>query len=157
MKIQILFALVIFPFLNCKEKSIPKTIEKQSIELVSLPPEEKIDENRLIGFGCYFSGRKSEPVKVMGKLLTKKDYIGIRAKLSAKSTAERYLATAVCTTLEAKKVISLTPSEQTRIKQNMMSPDKVVFCSGCTFEEEFTMKELLASGHLNNWLKEMIQ
>ena len=157
MKIQILSLLVIFLFLSCKEKSIPKTVEKQKVVLIDIPPPEKIEEDYLIGFGCFYAGRKSEPVKVLSKLLTKKDYASIREKLSAESLAEKYLATAVCTTLEQKKIISLTASEQNQIKQNWANNDKIVFCSGCTFKEKFTMKELLASGHLNNWLKEMIK
>ena len=162
MKKQFLLLLTILVFLSCNEQKDVKTPAKQKEELVFISPPRKIDENSLIGFACYSSGRESKPVTAINKLLLSKDYSGIREKLYSKSVAERYLATAVCQRLEQKKSLSLTQTDRHQIEKNKISDEKITICSGCTNEEEMSMKALFSSktflsDYLENWLNEMIK
>ncbi len=163
MKKQILFLLISFIFLSCNDKKDSNATEKQTESLILPPPPPKIvDENSLIGFACYSSGRKSEPVKTISKLLVDKNYNGISKKLSSKSVAEKYLATVVCKKLEKRNLISLTRVDQSQIEENLISDEKIVICSGCTNKKELAMKELFSSDtflsvYLEEWLKKMIK
>lgn len=162
MKKQFLMLLTIFVFLSCNEQKDLKTPIKQKEESVYISPPRKIDENSLIGFACYSSGRKSKPVTEINKLLLSKDYSGIREKLYSKSVAERYLATVVCQRLEQKKTLSLTQTDQHQIEKNKNSDEKITICSGCTNEEEMRMKALFSSetflsDYLKDWLNEMLK
>lgn len=155
MRKYILLFAIISIFLNCNKKEI-KNIEtqKENLELPAPPPPREIDKNNLIGFACYYSGRKSDPVKLFSELNVGKQYSIIRKKLQSTSSAEKYLATIVCEKLQQKKLIRLTQKELNLIEENKMSLEKMTICSGCTRQEEFTIKEMLTD---NNFLSETIE
>ena len=159
---QILSILIIFIAFSCHKKQEEETQKTHQKLILLPPPPKKVDENTLVGFACYSSGRKSEPVKIITELLADKDYNGIRKKLSSKSVAEKYLATITCKKLENKNLISLTQVDKSQIKENLISDEKIVICSGCSNKKELTMKELFSSdtflsAYLEEWLKEMIK
>ena len=157
----ILFYLLIFVLFSCKKEQKLEVIQK--IEVIKLPPRKiEIDENNLIGFACYYSGRKSEPVKKFSEILLKKDYSIIKENLKSTNIADKYLATAICEKLSQKKLINLTEEELNQIKKNKNSSEKVSTCAGCTNDEKMTLKELLVeksyiTEETEEWLNKMIK
>jgi hypothetical protein len=158
---QILFLFIVFIAFSCQKQQ-----EKNNAKLtiVKLPPPPKvIDEKTLVGFACYHAGSKSKPVKKISEILKSKNYITLKVKLYDVSPAEKYLATVACEKLETKKIIKLTEKEFAQIKINKASEEKVNICSGCTNEEELTLKQMFTSednflaDSVQEWINEMIK
>lgn len=150
---------------SCAKKEEQKGLKKQNEEFVVPPPlpPKKVDKNSLVGFACYYSGRESKPVKGISEILVNKEYSRVKEKLYVINTAEKYLATIACERLQQKRLITLTEKELNQIKENKVSSEKVTICSGCTNEEELTIKELFSSDKnfllksIEKWLREMIK
>ena len=157
---QILFYLLIFLCFSCKEEQKEEVIQKTKV--IKLPPKKITDENNVIGFACYYSGRKSKAVNKFSEILSKKDYSIIKGSLKATNIADKYLATAICEKLSQKKLINLTEEELNQIKKNKNSSEKVSTCAGCTNDETMTLKELLLEKNYiteetEEWLNEMLK
>lgn len=126
------------------------------------PPPKSYDRNNTIGFACYESGVMSNPVKSFSKILDNKDYNSLKSKLEKASPADKYLATFLCENLYERNLITLTLKELSQIDRNKNSEEFVTICSGCTNEDELTLKELFKSEEnylsddLEEWLKEKI-
>lgn len=160
MKKQIIFLFLIFPFMSCVNRE-ENAFQQQDEKIELPPPPKKIDQQNLIGFACYYSGKKSEPVKRFSNLLTEENFTQIREKLNSKFIAEKYLSTIVCLRLDEKKIISLSQVELNQIEKNKISNEKLTICSGCTNEDELSLKELLTSktyisNEVERWLEKMI-
>ncbi|NHM03643.1 hypothetical protein [Flavobacterium celericrescens] len=161
MKKQVLFYLLIFVLFSCKNEHKEEVLQKNQV--IKLPPRQiKIDKNNLIGFACFYSGKKSEPVEKFTEILLKKDYSNIIKNLKAKNIADKYLATAICEKLSQKKLINLTEEELNQIKMNKNSSEKVSTCAGCTNNKTMTLKELLLeknyiSEETEEWLNKIIK
>jgi len=159
---QIIFLLIIFIPFSCKKQQ-ENSSEKEV--LVKLPPlrQKVIDKNTLIGFACYYAGSKSNSVNKISEILKYENYKDLKAKLFEINPAEKYLATVACEKLEQKNLIILTEKESNQIKVNKFSKEKVTICSGCTNEEELTLKEMFysednfLSESTEEWLNKMIK
>lgn len=158
---QILFLLLFLLAFSCQKQQDENTKKEAIVKLP--PPPRVIDEKTLIGFACYYEGRKSKPVEKITEILKIKDYNTLRAKLYDSSTAEKYLATVTCEKLETRKLIKLTEKEAIQVKINKASNEKVTLCGGCTNEEEFTLKQMFTSEEnflsdsVEEWLMETIK
>ena len=158
---QILFYLLIFMCFSCKKEQEEVVIQKTVT--IKLPPRRiEIDENNLIGFACYHSGKQSKPVKKFSEILTKKNYAIIIENLNSKNNADKYLSTIICEKLSQKKLIRLTKEELNKIEKNKNSNEKVRTCAGCTNDETMTLKELLfeknyITEETEGWLNGMIK
>jgi len=158
---QILFLFTVFIAFSCQKQQEKNNAK---VNIVKLPPPPKvIDEKTLVGFACYHAGSKSKPVKKISEILKSKNYITLKVKLYDVSPAEKYLATVACEKLETKKIIKLTEKEFAQIKINKASEEKVNICSGCTNEEELTLKQMFTSednflaDSVEEWINEMIK
>jgi hypothetical protein len=158
---QILFYLLIFVLFGCKNEHKEEVLQKNQV--IKLPLRKiKIDKKNLIGFACFYSGKKSEPVEKFTEILLKKDYSNIIKNLKATNIADKYLATTICLKLLQKKLINLTEEELNQIKMNKNSCEKVNTCAGCTNNETMTLKELLLEKNYiteetEEWLNKMIK
>lgn len=159
---QILLLLITFITFSCKKQQENRSAKEVMVQLHPPPPPKVIDKNTLIGFACYYAGSKSNSVKKVSEILKNKNYTNLKTKLYDVNPAEKYLATVACEKLEKKNLIKLTEEEFTQIKVKKSSKEKVTICSGCTKEEELTLKNMFYSedNFLSNsteeWLNEMI-
>jgi hypothetical protein len=153
---QIYFLLIICLIFGCQKHE--KIDDK--IITIKLP---KRDKNNIVGFACFHAGSKSEPVKKISEILKNKNYKNLKGKLYNENPAEKYLATIACEKLEKKNLIKLTEMEFAQIKINKTSEEKVTICSGCTNEEELSMKDMFTSKQnfladsAEEWIIEMIK
>jgi hypothetical protein len=158
---KIVFYLLIFLSFSCKKETNQELTTENKI--IRLPPKIIIDENTVIGFACYNSGKKSEPVKKFSKILVEKKYPIILKELNSINIADKYLATVICEKLLKKKLINLTEKEINQIKKNKNSNESVNTCAGCTNQEKMTLKELFTAEknyiaeETEDWLNEMIK
>jgi hypothetical protein len=152
-----IFIIIFSIFISSCNKAEVKTIKSKTTEEIKLPPPQiKIDENSLVGFACYSSGRKSDPVKVVSNILENKKFEDLKKKLFSNKTAEKYLATYSTIKLYEKRVIQLSATELNQIKLNKLSDEKINFCGGCTERENYSLKELFSSkssfeNEVENW------
>lgn len=167
-KKRILYFIILCIAFSCNKNKEKEVLQKQKEEFVvplplPPPPPKKNDENSLVGFACYYSGRKSKPVKEISEILGNKEYSRVKEKLYSINIAEKYLATVICERLLKKRLITLTENELNQIKKNKVSSEKVTICSGCTHEAELTMSEMFSSNEnflsksIEEWLKGMIK
>jgi hypothetical protein len=166
MKKRILYFMMLWITFSCNKNQEKEVLQKKKEEFIVRlppPPPKKIDENSLVGFACYYSGRKSKPVKEISEILVKKEYSRVKEKLYSINTAEKYLATVICERLLQKRLITLTENELKQIEKNEVSNEKVTICSGCTHGEELTIKKMFSSNEnflsksIEEWLKDMIK
>ena len=161
MKRQLIFYLLTFVFLSCGGKET-ENFETQNKKIEIPPQTKKIDPNNLIGFACYYSGKKSNPVKLFSKLIVDKNYSEIRKRLEDKKPAIKYLAIIVCKKLEEKGKVQLSEREQNLININIKSSEKITICSGCTNEEELSIEEMFTEGNFlkkqtESWMNEILK
>jgi hypothetical protein len=152
-----IFIIIFSIFISSCNKAEVKTIKSKTTEEIKLPPPQiRIDENSLVGFACYSSGRKSDPVKVVSNILENKKFEDLKKKLFSNKTAEKYLATYSTIKLYEKRVIQLSATELNQIKLNKLSDEKINFCGGCTERENYSLKKLFSSkssfeNEVENW------
>lgn len=160
MKSQLIFFLLNIILLSCNEKETKK-IELVD-EIIEHPPApKKIDPDNLIGFTCNYSGESSEPIKLFSKLIQNKKYPEIRKRLYDKKPAIRYLAVIACKDLETLGIIKLNVKERYLILLNRFSPEKISICSGCSYHQEISMKEMFRENMIltkeaESWINEII-
>lgn len=129
--------------INCSCKNYKEiNTENLESELLIPPPPKIIDENSLVGFACYFEGRRSEPVENITKILERKNYVELKKKISSNKPAEKYLASFACIKLSEKKIITLNSIELSQIEENKKSDLEIYFCSGCTEKENYKLSQL---------------
>ena len=155
---NILFIALIF--FSCKNN---KEVENENLkkELIDLPVQIKIiDENNLVGFACYYSGRRSEPVEKITEILERKNYNELKKKISSEKPAEKYLATFACIKLLKNEIIELDQNELNQIEENKKSDLKIDFCGGCTNNENYKISELFSekiefTTAVENWFNQI--
>lgn len=156
------FIILIIIFINCSCKN-NKEIDKNNLqpELIKLPPPPKIiDENSLVGFACYYSGRKSKPVENITEILEKKNFEKLKEKIVSNKPAEKYLATFACLKLLEKGIIQLNNNELNQIDKNKQSEEKIYFCGGCTVDENYKLSQLFTektefTSAVENWFNKI--
>jgi hypothetical protein len=111
--------------------------------------QTKKEEKTLIGFTCSFSGSASNSVKEFTRLLDKKDYKKICSQLRSKNPARKFLAVIICEKLKELGKIVLSEENLTSINLIHNNEDVISVCSGCTYYEKLTIKDLLnkTKGH----------
>jgi hypothetical protein len=160
MKNIFIILFVILISFSCKNN---KNDDKKILEneLIKLPPiQEIVDENSLVGFACYYSGRPSNPVKVITEILEEKKYNELKKKISSINPAEKYLATYSCIKLSKKGIIKLNSNELRQINNNKKSDLKIYFCGGCTEKESYKLSQLFSGKtefilELENWFNQI--
>ena len=148
--------LIILINFSCKNN---KEIDKENLEkeLTELPPPpKKIDENSLVGFACYYSGRKSKPVENITELIEKKKFEELKKKIISNKPAEKFLATFACIKLLEKGIIKLNNNELIQINENKLSDVEIYSCGGCTEAENYKLSKLLSEktefiSEVENW------
>lgn len=152
--------LIILIHCSCKnyKENNTENIEKETANLP--PPSKNIDENSLVGFACYYSGRKSQPVKNITKILENKKYEELKKKIFSNKPAEKYLATLACIKLLEKDKIKLNNMELNQIDENKRSEVKIYFCGGCTKAENYKLSQLFSkktefTSEVENWYNQI--
>lgn len=115
------------------------------------PPPPKRDYNNLIGFGCFVGGSASETVHKMEILLKEKKYNKIKLSLFSKKVSEKFISVAICEKLKLKKIIYTNKNEIKQINRIKKSSDSLSFCSGCTYFEKFSSKDLFKNKEHFYW------
>ena len=160
---KFILLFLLFAILSCQEKPTSEKKESNSKDLNLPPPPRAIDENNLIGFACYMAGERSEVVKNFSTLLKQKNYRILREKLTSTFPAEKYMATVLCEKLVFKHLLKITEQELIQIQNNKLSSDTLTICSGCTNEDDLTLKEMFSpsknylSAQFNEWFKQAIE
>ena len=109
-------------------------------------------KKNLIGFGCGYSGMASSSVFEMDSLVLTSDYNSIRKNLSSLNSSKKCLSVIVCEILYDKGLIELTTKELKAIKNSYNSSKRISVCSGCTYFEETTMKDILDEISHDGWI-----
>lgn len=156
----VLYSFLLCSILGCQTETKRQENRIEHDESTLPPPPKNYDPNNIIGFACYEAGSMSNSVESFSKLLQNKDYNSVKDRLEKESPADRFLATFLCEKLFEKNLITLSSKELSQIDRNKKSSELVVICSGCTNEDELTMKELFSPqknycmDELEEWFKE---
>jgi hypothetical protein len=93
--------------------------------------QDTIDENKMVGFGCFYEGRETKIVSRFGKLLKRKRYETIAAELHSQNSAARVMAVICLERLAEQNKRSMTAEEKLLLNQIKSSKESVGVCSGC--------------------------
>jgi hypothetical protein len=117
------------------------------------------DEYEVVGFACGFAGMSSKPVTRVSELLEQKDYVAVAKLLKSNNNAEKYLAVIIVERLSQLSVYKPSIDEVRLIASIKNSREKVSVCSGCTYFETMSLKQLFDSPNLirrRHWLNEVL-
>lgn len=123
--------------------------------LSGMNAQDNVDKNEMVGFACYFAGQPSKTVKKITTKLNKKKYSSIAKLLTSNNNAERYLAVISLERLAELNKYVLNETEKKLITEIKQSDELVSVCSGCTYFEKVSLKELLGKEKklfAKNWL-----
>ena len=115
--------------------------------------QDNVDKKRMIGFGCYYAGQPTKTVEEVTKLILKKKYKEISDLLKTGHEGEKFLATVSLEKLAALGQYELSDNEKGLIKTIKTSADKVSVCSGCTYFDKVSLKEMFSKDNFlgSNW------
>ncbi len=139
---KLVYVLLMSLIVSCQTNSKKEEVDMNNFDL---PIQKKHNENNIVGFACYEDGSTSKPVEIFSTILANKDYKKVKNKLEKTWPAEKFLATVICEKLVEKKLIILSESELHLIKKNKISKEEVETCSGCTNNDEVTLKDLFSN------------
>ncbi|WP_394908070.1 hypothetical protein [uncultured Mesonia sp.] len=128
--------------------------------LSGMNAQDNVDKNEMVGFACYFAGQPSKTVKKVTTKLNNKKYNSIAKLLTSDNTAERYLAVISLEQLAELNKYNLNETEKNLIAEIKQSDELVSICSGCTYFEKVSLKELLTEKKklfAKNWLNRNIK
>lgn len=120
-----------------------------------LNAQENVDKNEMVGFACSFSGQPSKTVKKYTQKLNRKNYKWISKRLESKNNAERYMSVIILEKLNDIGKYKLNAIELNLISEIKKSDELVSVCSGCTYFDKVSLKELLTDDKIlfaKNWL-----
>lgn len=158
--IRIGLLLLLCSFLDCQRKQNAEHRSETIRERLVLPPPPKpIDENSLVGFACFYSGRSSKPVERVTKILKAKNYTALKDRICGTSPAEKYLSTVACERLHKMGLIEFSNEDLDQIVANKSSNEAISICGGCTGFQKLTLKEMFISdkNFLSNSVKDWLQ
>jgi hypothetical protein len=120
--------------------------------------QDNVDKRKMVGFGCYFAGQPTKTVEGVTELLLKKKYKAISDLLKSGHVGEKFLATVSLEKLAALGQYELSDNERELIKKIKISGDKVSVCSGCTYFDKVSIKEMFSEDNFlgSNWWIEKI-
>lgn len=107
--------------------------------------QDEIDENKMVGFACFYEGRETKVVTKVGRLLKQKKYSKIKDLLKSQNTAEQYLAVICIERLSAIEKVTITNDERLLIEQIRSSSELVATCSGCFPHPGAALKDVFNS------------
>ena len=113
----------------------------------------------LIGFGCGEAGLPSTSVKQISELIDMGNSAALRVLINSPDPSLKYLSIKVCEHKVKKNKLALTTLEKTIIDAAKQSDEKIEYCSGCTFQEIYSLKELFRDDSIGlnksliDWLK----
>lgn len=122
--------------------------------------QDNVDQNEMVGFACYFSGKPSKTVEEFTKKLKNKNYKWITKQLTSKNNAERYMAVITLEKLTELKKYEINETDKKLIEEIKQSDELVSICSGCTYFEKVPLKEILTEKNrlfAQNWLNRNFQ
>ncbi|MBL4643495.1 MAG: hypothetical protein JKY44_07890 [Flavobacteriaceae bacterium] len=128
--------------------------------LSGMNAQNNVDKNEMVGFACYFAGQPSKAVQKVTTKLNNKKYDAIAKLLTSDNKAERYLAVISIEKLAKLNKYNLNETEKNLIAKIKQSDELVSVCSGCTYFEKVSLKELLTKKKKlfgRNWLKRNIK
>ncbi|QXP62725.1 hypothetical protein [Polaribacter sp. HaHaR_3_91] len=123
--------------------------------LSGMNAQDNVDQNEMVGFACYFAGQPSKTVEKVTKKLNTKKYNSIAKLLTSDNNAERYMAVISLEKLAELNKYKLNETEKNLISEIKKSDELVSICSGCTYFEKVSLKELLTEKKklfAKNWL-----
>lgn len=120
--------------------------------------QDNVDKKKMVGFGCYFAGQPTKTVDEVTGLLLKKKYKAISNLLKSGHGGEKFLATVSLEKLAAVGQYELSDNEKELIKKIKISGDKVSVCSGCTYFDKVSLKDMFSEDNFlgSNWWIEKI-
>jgi hypothetical protein len=110
--------------------------------------QDYIDENKMVGFACFYEGRETKVVSRFSKLLFYRRYDKMKQMLTSKNTAEQFMAVLCLERLDSIGRVTITPEEQILFDNIRNSSELVAVCSGCfpnpgiPLKQAFTMDML---------------
>jgi DNA gyrase/topoisomerase IV subunit A len=123
--------------------------------LSGINAQDNLDKNEMVGFACYFAGQPSKTVEKITKKLNNKKYNSIAKLLTSENNGERYMAVISLEQLTELNKYKLNETEKNLITEIKQSKELVSICSGCTYFEKISLKELLTEKKklfAKNWL-----
>jgi hypothetical protein len=117
----------------------------------------------VIGFACGKAARPSESVNTIRDLMNKQQYDSLKLLFNSTNPALKYLSIRVCQFESQKSKVVLNSNEENLILLAMQSVEQVAYCSGCTIQNTYTLKELFENKNidlnkqLETWLKRSTQ
>lgn len=124
-----------------------------------LHAQDKRDEKEMVGFGCSYSGLPTKPVIKVTEMLETKKYKEVAGLLSSRNQAEKYLAVISVEKLVAIGKYELSDTEKVLISEARLSDKLVSVCSGCTYSDKVSLKEMLANDNFIGakfWIDEVL-
>lgn len=107
--------------------------------------QDEIDENKMVGFACFYEGRETKVVTKVGRLLKQKKYSKIKDLLRSQNTAEQNLAVICIERLNAIEKVTITNDEKLLIDQIRSSSELLATCSGCFPHPGAALKDVFNS------------
>jgi hypothetical protein len=104
--------------------------------------QDNVNKKKMIGFGCYYAGQPTKTVVEITKLLEDKKYKRISDLLTSGHEGEKCLATISLEKLSALGHYELSDNEKKLIDKIKKSDDKVSVCSGCTYFDKVSLKDI---------------
>ncbi len=103
----------------------------------------------VIGFSCGIAGRPSESVNIITDLMNKKQYDSLKLLFNSTNPALKYLSIRVCQFNAQKHNVVLNLNDEKWIGLAMQSIEQIEYCSGCTIQTNFTLKELFENKNVD--------
>lgn len=117
--------------------------------------QENINQDEMIGFGCYYSGEQSKTVKKVTRRLKNKNYTSIVKMLTSDNNAERYMAVITLEKLNDLNRYKISETNKKLITGIRNSTELVSVCSGCTFFGQVELNKMFTTDlelFAYNWL-----
>lgn len=102
------------------------------------------NDKNMVGFGCYYEGAETPPVKKMRSLIKSKKFDNISTLLLKGKNCEKYLAVITLERLAALGQYDLNENELKTITEIKNSDKLVSVCSGCTYFDKVSLRTMFS-------------
>jgi hypothetical protein len=93
--------------------------------------QDELDENKMVGFACFYEGRETKVVSKFKRMLKLHRYRSMKLKLQSENAAERFMAVLCLERLNAIGRLNVSEEEQALMGKIRISTEPVSVCSGC--------------------------